>query len=68
MARQLRIQYQGAIYHVLNRGDRGEEIFQDDLERKSFLQALGRTCRLEAGTWNHVSNLPSRSNRANSED
>jgi REP element-mobilizing transposase RayT len=34
MARQLRIQYKGAIYHVLNRGDRREEIFA----------SLGRTC------------------------
>jgi hypothetical protein len=28
MARKLRIQYAGAVYHVLNRGDRREEIFR----------------------------------------
>jgi putative transposase len=44
MARQLRIEYEGAIYHVLNRGDRREEIFRDELDRKSFLHALGRAC------------------------
>jgi hypothetical protein len=31
MSRQLRIQYEGAIYHLMNRGDRREEIFRDDL-------------------------------------
>ena len=36
MARQLRIQYEGAIYHLMSRGDRREEIFRDDLDRKSF--------------------------------
>jgi REP element-mobilizing transposase RayT len=44
MPRQLRIQYEGAIYHLLNRGDRREEIFRDDLDRKSFLQTLGAAC------------------------
>ncbi len=33
MARQLRIQYEGAIYHLMSRGDRREEIFRDDLDR-----------------------------------
>lgn len=27
MARQLRIEYEGAIYHVLSRGDRREDIW-----------------------------------------
>jgi putative transposase len=45
MARQLRIQYQGAIYHVMSRGDRREEIFRDDLDRKIFLQTLGGACQ-----------------------
>lgn len=30
MARKLRIQYPGAIYHTMNRGDRREPIFVDD--------------------------------------
>ena len=45
MARQLRIQYEGAIYHLMSRGDRREEIFRDDLDRKSFLQTLGAACQ-----------------------
>jgi hypothetical protein len=28
--RQLRIQYEGATYHLMSRGDRREEIFRDD--------------------------------------
>jgi hypothetical protein len=30
MARKLRVEYPGAIYHVMNRGDRREAIFKDD--------------------------------------
>jgi len=33
MARKLRVQYPGAIYHVMNRGDRREPIFKDDKDR-----------------------------------
>jgi hypothetical protein len=41
MARPLRIQYPGAIYHVMARGNQGRPIFADDLDRKLFLQTLG---------------------------
>jgi putative transposase len=41
MARQLRIQYPGAIYHVMNRGDRREAIFLDQKDRKRFIETLG---------------------------
>src|SRR5947207_4928161 len=44
MARQLRIEYEGAIYHVLSRGDRREDIFRDAIDRASFLELLTRTC------------------------
>jgi len=44
MPRQLRIEYPGAIYHVLNRGDRREPIFKDDLDRQRFLLTLAQTC------------------------
>src|SRR6185436_537278 len=42
--RKLRIQYEGAIYHVMNRGDRREDIFHSDSDRQLFLQTLGQTC------------------------
>src|SRR5580658_8120284 len=44
MPRKLRVQYEGAIYHLMNRGDRREPIFLDDEDRKMFLAALGQTC------------------------
>ena len=44
MPRQLRIEYPGAIYHVMNRGDHREPIFKDDLDRQRFLLTLGQTC------------------------
>jgi REP element-mobilizing transposase RayT len=44
MARKLRVEYEGAIYHVMNRGDRREEIFLDDRDRRKFLETLGETC------------------------
>jgi REP element-mobilizing transposase RayT len=44
MARKLRIEYPGAIYHVMNRGDHREAIFQDDIDRQRFLETLGQTC------------------------
>src|SRR6266403_2215510 len=42
--RKLRIEYPGAIYHVLNRGDQRENIFKDDEDRKRFLSTLGESC------------------------
>ena len=43
MLRRLRIQYDGAIYHLMSRGDRREEIFRDDLDREDFLKSVGRS-------------------------
>ena len=44
MGRKLRVQYPGAIYHVMSRGDRREEIFYDDGDRLCFLRTLGEGC------------------------
>jgi REP element-mobilizing transposase RayT len=44
MARKLRVQYPGAIYHLINRGDRREAIFEDDEDRRNFLKTLGESC------------------------
>jgi putative transposase len=44
MARKLRVQYPGAIYHVMNRGDRREVIFLDEQDRRLFLETLGQAC------------------------
>ena len=44
MARKLRVEYEGAIYHVMNRGDRKEPIFKTDKDRELFLDTLGEAC------------------------
>jgi putative transposase len=41
MARPLRIEFPGALYHVTARGDRQETIFEDDQDRQAFLKILG---------------------------
>jgi len=38
------VQYPGAFYHVMNRGDRREPIFKDDQDRERFLATLGEAC------------------------
>jgi len=43
MARQLRIEYEGAFYHVTSRGNQKEDIFFDDRDREKFLEILKRT-------------------------
>jgi putative transposase len=44
MPRPLRVQYEGARYHVMSRGDGREPIFLDDKDRQQFLITLGQTC------------------------
>ncbi len=44
MPRKLRVEYPGAIYHVMNRGDRREPIFKDDEDRQRFWDTLGEAC------------------------
>ena len=44
MPRPLRIEYPGACYHVVSRGDRREAIFTDDKDRAEFLRTLEQTC------------------------
>jgi putative transposase len=44
MPRKLRVEYAGAIYHVMNRGDRRELIFLDDRDRERFIETLGEAC------------------------
>ena len=44
MARKLRVEYPGAVYHVMNRGDRREPIFRDDEDRQRFISTLGEAC------------------------
>ena len=41
MGRAWRIEYGGGLYHVLSRGNEGNDIFHDDLDRQYFLDAIG---------------------------
>ena len=40
MARPLRIEFPGAIYHVTSRGNRREPIFVDDVDRDVLLSVV----------------------------
>jgi putative transposase len=51
MVGKLRVEYPGAIYHVMNRGDRREPIIQADADRQCFAETLGAAC---AKTGSHV--------------
>ena len=42
MARPLRLEFAGALYHLTARGNRRESIFLDDGDRRSFLDLLGK--------------------------
>jgi len=44
MARPLRIQFPGAVYHVLARGNHRQPIFKADADRHLFLRTLGEAC------------------------
>jgi len=44
VARQVRIEYAGAAYHVMARGACREPIFVDDKDRSAFLGKLGEAC------------------------
>jgi len=43
MARPLRIEYPGAIYHVMSRGSQRRSVFEDEQDYQRLLQGLERT-------------------------
>ena len=42
MARPLRLEFPNALYHITSRGDRRENIYDDDTDRIIFLETLGK--------------------------
>lgn len=40
MTRPLRLEFAGALYHVTSRGDRCDDIYEDDVDREQFLKVL----------------------------
>ncbi|MEO6002339.1 MAG: transposase [Opitutus sp.] len=49
MARKLRLEFQGACYHVLNRGNYREHVFRDEPTRLAFETCLFEAC--EKSNW-----------------
>lgn len=49
MARPLRIEFSGALYHVTARGDRREPIYEDDEDKEMFLNTLAQV--VEGFNW-----------------
>lgn len=45
MPRKLRLQYPGAMYHIMSRGDRREKIFLTDVDRQDFVKTLAEACQ-----------------------
>ncbi len=45
MARPLRIEFAGALYHITSRGDRRDAIFLEDGDRELWLDGLGQVCK-----------------------
>jgi REP element-mobilizing transposase RayT len=45
MARAWRIEFEGAYYHILSRGNERRDIFYDDEDRKMFLDTVGETAQ-----------------------
>jgi putative transposase len=45
MARPLRIEFPGAVYHVTSRDNARADIFEDDTDREIFLNTLGQVVR-----------------------
>ncbi len=55
MARQWRIEYPGAFYHILSRGNDRQEIFRSDEDRKMFLDLIGEfSCRFQIEVFAYV--------------
>ena len=44
MARPLRLEFAGALYHVASRGDRREDIYDSDVDCELYLSILGDVC------------------------
>lgn len=71
MARPWRIEFEGALYHVLSRGNEQKDIFRDNEDRGSFLNCLGEmSVRFETDIFAYVLmdnhyHILLRTNRAN---
>ena len=44
MSRKLRLEYPGAIYHVMSRANGQGNLFESDVDRQDFVKTLAETC------------------------
>jgi len=51
MSRPWRIEYAGALYHLLSRGNQRSDIFVDEKDRSSFLDAVGEMSKRLISTY-----------------
>ena len=42
MARPLRIEFAGALYHITARGNAQQNIYSDDVDRKAYLELIDK--------------------------
>ena len=54
MARPLRIEFAGALYHITSQGNARENIYQNDTDRKIFLDLLESACDRYGWRVSHV--------------
>jgi hypothetical protein len=54
MARPLRIEYPGAVYHLTSRGNEKKPVFKDDAGREAFLRILAH---VKGTSWGQVYNV-----------
>jgi REP element-mobilizing transposase RayT len=53
MPRKMRVEYPGAMYHVMSRGDQRDDIFLDDVDRHEFIKTLAEACQ-KTDWWVHA--------------
>jgi putative transposase len=53
MARPLRLEFPGALYHITSRGDGREDIYRVDRDRQLFLRVLADVCE-RFNWWGHA--------------
>ncbi len=51
MARPLRIEFAGALYHLTSRGNARRAVYLDDEDRRNFLELLARCCERHNWYW-----------------
>ena len=46
MARPLKLEFAGTLYHVTSRGDRQNDVYKSDVDRADFVTLLEQVCEM----------------------